>query len=131
AAVVDAALGGRDGELPGLGAAAGARRVEGGLPDASQLRRYLVRQHLLEAEAEEVLRIPAVGSGGHVAPEARGPARPSVTAGAAVREAGADGEDGVDVAGAVALDGPLPQLARELALEDLAAAADGAGRIAV
>src|SRR5262249_62038389 len=58
-------------------------------------------------------------------------ARASVTGGATVREAGADGEVRVDVARAVAEVRPLPLRASEFALKELASSADRAERIAL
>ena len=98
------------------------------LAHRAQVGRDLVGQHLLEAETEEVRSVAAVGSRDDVAAEAGRAARPAVAGGAAVGEAGADGQVGVDVPGAVADQRPLPLDARELALEELAAAADRPGR---
>ena len=55
-------------------------------------RRDLVREHLLEAEAEEVGGVAAVRPGDHVAAEAGGAAGPAVAGRAAVGQAGADGQ---------------------------------------
>ena len=50
---------------------------------------HLVRQHLLEPEAEQMWRVAAVRARDHVAAKAGRAPRPAVTAGAAVGQAGA------------------------------------------
>ena len=58
--------------------------------DRAQLGRDLVGQHLLQAEAEQVRRIAAVGPRRDVAAEAGRAARTAVAGGAAVGQPGAD-----------------------------------------
>ena len=99
--------------------------------DVAQVGGDLVGEHFLEAEPEEVGRIPAVRTRHDVPARAGCAARPSVTARAAVHEAGADREIRVDVPGAVARDRPLSLIARELSLEELAPAPDRAERVTI
>ncbi len=58
--------------------------------DRAQVRGDLVGEHFLQAEAEQVRCVAAVGPRDHVAAEARRAARTAVAAGAAVDEPGAD-----------------------------------------
>ena len=100
--------------------------------DRAQLDRHLVGEHLLEPEPEEVRRIPAVGARHHVATEAGRAARAPVTARAAVDEPGSERARLADVAIAVRVD-PRPEALAdaELALEELATAADGTRGVAL
>ena len=98
--------------------------------DGAQVGRDLVGEHLLQAEAEQVRRVAAVGPRDDVAAESRRAARPAVAAGAAVDQPGADGAFGLDVADAVVRARAEALRQRELALEELPAAPDRAGRIA-
>ena len=75
-------------------------------------------------------RVAAVRTRHDVAAEPRRAARTTVTAGAALDESGADGALGTDVADAVVRARPEALRQRELALEELAPAADGARGIA-
>ena len=125
-AVVDALAGqcGFDGRI---GVACGRQRLRA---QVAQVARDLVGEHFLQAEAEEVRRIAAVGARGDVAADARRAARPPVACGATVGHAGADREVGADVAAPVRRERALALHQREFALEELAAAPDGAERIA-
>ena len=75
--------------------------------------------------------ITAVGSSDDVAAKSGRTARAAVAARAAIGEAGADREVGIDVSRSVPGYRPLSLSAREFALEELAAAANGAERIAI
>ena len=98
--------------------------------DRAQLGRDLVGQHLLQAEAEQVRSVTAVGPRGHVAADAGRAPRPSVAGRAAVRQPGADDQRVVDVPRAVAFERALSLDPRELPLEYLPAPADRARGIA-
>ena len=97
--------------------------------NCAEIGRDLVGEHLLEAEAEEMGCVAAVRTGRHVAAEAGSAARSSVACCATVRETGADGEFEVDVAEAVSRGRALSFEARELPLEELPSAANGAERV--
>ena len=116
-------------EVPGHRATARGARPVRVVADRAQVGRDLVRQHLLEAEAEQVGGVPAVRPGNHVAAEAGRPAGPPVAGRAAVGQSGPDGQVRLDVAGAVTVERAWPW-SGELPLEDLAAAADGARGVA-
>ena len=117
------------GEQPRHGNAASRGLRDGRLTDRPKLRGDLVGEHLLQAQAEQVRRVAAVGARGDVAAEPRGAARPSVARGAAVGKPRADCQIDVDVAGAVARHRPLSLEPRELPLKQLPAPADGAERV--
>ncbi len=103
---------------------------DGAVADLAQARGDLVGQHLLQAEAEQVRRVAAVGPRHDVSSAARRAARAAVASGAAVREAGADRDRRVDVAAAVVHGRPLLLQTRELSLEELAPPPDRAIGIA-
>src|SRR5215216_335945 len=90
----------------------------------------LVSQHLFKPQPEQVRRVSAVGSRNNVAAESGRAARATMACGAAIGQPRADFEVSIDVAEAVAHDGPLPFDLRELPLEELAAATYRAERIA-
>src|SRR5690606_2746206 len=97
-----------------------------------QVGGHLVREHLDEPEPEEMRRVAAVGKRADVAAVAGRAARPAVAGGAAVGEAGAERALRRDVAARGRVHARAEPLARaELALEDLPAAANRAGRIAL
>src|SRR5262245_57155941 len=105
------------------------RVLHGIVADVAQVSGDLVRQHLLEAKAEQVRGVAAVRPRHHVAPRSGRAPRAAVAAGATVHEAGAKLELHVDVTLAVLEQRALTLVAEELPLEDLTSAADGASRI--
>src|SRR5215471_11934027 len=76
-------------------------------------------------------RVPAVRAGHHVSSGAGGSARTAVASGAAVGQAGPDGDCRVDVSEPVLDAGPLLLKPGGLPLEDLATTANRAERISV
>ena len=96
--------------------------------DGAQLGGDLVGEHLLQAQAEQVGRVAAVGAGEGVAAVAGRAARATVAPGAGIGETGADVRIGGDVARALVVPQPLAQ--QELALKDLPPAPDRAEGIA-
>jgi hypothetical protein len=105
--------------------------AQSSVPSIPQISRDFIGEHLLQAEAEEVGRVAALGSGEDVAPESGGSLRSTMTGRAAVGEAGAEGRLELDVADAVADARAVPLGDRELALEELAPALDRPERIAL
>ncbi len=99
--------------------------------NAAQLGGHLVRQHLFQAQAEEVGSVTTVGAGHHVAAGPGRATRTAVAEGATIGQAGADGDVGIDIAGSVTFIGPLSLQTRELALKELAATPDGPERVAL
>src|SRR5262249_54831497 len=97
----------------------------------TKIGRDLVGRHFFQPQTEEVRRIPTVGTRGHVSTRSAGTARPAVAARAAVAQPGADRENVIDVARAVAGNRPLSLKPRELPLEQLSAAPDTTERIAL
>src|SRR5262249_21602937 len=112
------------GQSPRHGPAPCVSLGEGLGADRAQVGGDLVPQHLLEAGPREGGRVPAVRTRHDGAPRPPPATRAAVARGAAVDEAGADGEHGADVADAVAGQRSLALGARELPLEELPAAAD-------
>ena len=117
-------------QRPGDGAALAPGVLDGVRADGAEVGGDLVGQHLLEAEAEQVRSVAAVRPRDDVAAEAGRAARPAVAGRAAVGQPGADGLVHLDVSRAVAAQRSVALEARELALEDLAAAPDRARGIA-
>src|SRR4051812_31938633 len=98
--------------------------ANGSTPDIAQVSSDLVAQHLAQPETEQVGSIPAVRTSCYISPCSGRAPRTTVAGCTAVGQTGADREIGVDVADAIALTGPLSLHSGELALENLAPAAD-------
>ncbi len=96
----------------------------------AEVGRDLVGEHFLQAETEQMRRVPTVGPRCHVATHARRPARPAVASRATVCEPGADRKIHVDVATTIAGQRALPLFLGEFALKELAPATNRAKRIA-
>jgi hypothetical protein len=135
---IDAAVGKRrDGSVPDAFAqqaprdrdSAPCRHRHDALTNRTEVGRNLVSQHLFQAKAEQVGRIPAVGPRHHIAAEAGRSPRAPVTGRATVAEARTDGEIDIDVPEAVSKAGALPFQSCELALKELPAAANRPERI--
>src|SRR5690606_14307437 len=102
------------------------------LANRAQIRSHLVREHLDQAETEQVRRIAAVRERADVAAVTGRAARPTMAVRAAVRKPCAERAHRRDVAGAVPIHArPHPFGDAELALEELPAAANRPGRIAL
>jgi hypothetical protein len=106
------------------------RQVDGLRTDRSKIGGYLVAEHLLQAEAKQMWRIPAIRSGHNVSADACRAARPPVTTGATIGKTRSDGERVVDVARSVVKVRALTVGTGELALKELAPTSNGAKRIA-
>ena len=104
---------------------------DGLLANVAEVGGDFVCKHLLQPEAEQMRCIAAVRTCGYVATSAAGPARTPVAKRTTIGESSADRAICVQIAEAVALVCSLPLQARELALKELTAAADGAEGIAL